>query len=58
MGFGRGESYWSGNFASKLLNIFPCSATTKSPMDKRGPQLDSTDRIGPEPVLTEFLILG
>jgi len=53
-----GELVWGGIFAGRILNVFPCSTRTKSPMDKRGPQLDLTDRIGLEPVLTEFLIVG
>jgi len=40
---GGGELVWGGILARGILNIFPCTTRTKSPMDKQGPQLDSTD---------------
>ena len=57
-GIGGGELVWGGIFAGGILNVFPCRARTKGPMDKWGLQLDSARRIGLEPILTEFLILG
>jgi hypothetical protein len=47
-----------GIFACGGLNVFPGSARTKGPVDKRGPQLDLARRIGLEPILTEFLIVS